>query len=254
MVALVNFKQYLLLIYNQYNFENTMNPLIQNNVDTNIDENKSFVVCCYFTASYKEHAMRLKESLVLFGLNYHLSQVEDAGYWEANTRIKPYFILEYLKLYPNMNIVYLDADALVKAPLDYFDTIETDISVYVAKGKKGMSHDYLTGTLFFKNTEATLKFINQWIEEQSAGKRTQVDQDSFDAAMIKCQSNLSVTPLPSGYIKIFDRENDGQVFIEQYQASRGQTKLRRQKIRRRNRIAGVVLIATIGIALYSVIN
>ena len=70
----------------------------------------------------------------------------------------------------------------------------------------------------------------------------------------KFENKISVEPLPAGYIKIFDKDYEGEIYIEQYQASRGQTKLRRQKIRRRNRIAGVVLLTTIGIALYSVMN
>jgi len=56
--------------------------------------------------------------------------------------------------------------------------------------------------------------------------------------------------LPAGYIKIFDKDYEGEIYIEQYQASRGQTKLRRQKIRRRNRIAGVVLLGGIIVATY----
>ena len=212
----------------------------------------SFIVCCFYTDSYRSHALNLKESLDKFNLNYYFKEVEDAGYWEANTRIKPHFILECLKKFPNKNILYLDADALVKKPLDYFNTITSDVAFYKTKGMPGMSHDYLASTMFFSNTANTMALVEQWITEQVDGKQTQVDQDSLDVAMEKLGHTLTVEALNPGYIKIFDKDYDGDIYIEQYQASRGHTKLKRQNIRKRNRfIGGVVLliVITIGILL-----
>ena len=218
-----------------------------------IGSQHTFIVCCFYTESYRTHALSLKKSLDYFDLNYYFKQVEDAGYWEANTRIKPHFILECLQKFPDKNILYLDADALVKKPLDYFNHITADVAFYKTKGMAGMSHDYLASTMFFQNTVNTIQLIEQWIAEQIDGKRTQVDQDSLDAAMHKIGDILSVEPLNPGYIKIFDKNYDGEVYIEQYQASRSQTKLKRQKIRQRNQflifssliIIGFVLIASI---------
>lgn len=215
----------------------------------NLSSQDSFIVCCFYTESYRDHALSLKESLDTFGLNYYIKQVEDAGYWEANTRIKPHFILSCLQKFPSKDVLYLDADALVKKPIDYFNHINSDVAFYKTKGMAGMSHDYLASTLFFKNTEPTRALVKQWIEEQKDGKRTQVDQDSLDAAMLKLENTLAIEPLPAGYIKIFDKDYEGEVYIEQYQASRSQTKLRRQKIRLRNRILGGMVL---GIGLISV--
>src|SRR5699024_7816853 len=136
-----------------------------------------------YTESYLTHALALKKSLDYFDLNYYSKQVEDAGYWEANTRIKPHFILECLQKFPDRNILYLDADALVKKPLDYFNHITADVAFYKTKGMAGMSHDYLASTMFFRNTVNTIQLLEQWIAEQIDGRRTQVDQDSLDAAM-----------------------------------------------------------------------
>ena len=210
----------------------------------------SYVICCFFTDSYHDHAMSLKRSLEAFDISYFFKQVEDAGYWEANTRIKPHFVLECLQKFPDKNIVYLDADAVVKKPLDYFNHIDADIAIYKTKGMAGMSHDYLASTMFFNNTANTHKLVEQWIAEQVDGKRTQVDQDSLDAAMTKLDGLLTIEPLNPGYIKIFDKEYEGEVFIEQLQASRGQTKLRRQRIRQRNRLIGVIALAVIIITVY----
>ena len=210
-----------------------------------ITSDHQFIVCCFYTESYRDHALSLKHSLEQFGLNYYFKQVEDAGYWEANTRIKPHFVLECLQKFPNLDVLYLDADAIVKKPLDYFNTITADIAVYETKGLPGMSHDYLTGTIFFKNTPQTLVLVEQWITEQVDGKQTQVDQDSLDEAMKKLKSTLTIEPLSPGYIKIFDKNYDGDIYIEQYQASRSQTKLRRQLIRKRNKYLAISLLSVI---------
>ena len=213
----------------------------------------SFIVCCFYTDSYRSHALNLKQSLDEFNLNYYFKEVEDAGYWEANTRIKPHFILECLKKFPNKNILYLDADALVKKPLDYFNTIDADVAFYKTKGLPGMSHDYLASTMFFSNTANTMVLVEQWITEQVDGKQTQVDQDSLDVAMEKLGDTLTVEALNPGYIKIFDKDYDGDIYIEQYQASRGHTKLKRQKIRQRNRIAIITALIIIALVAYGLL-
>lgn len=214
----------------------------------------SFIVVCFYTESYRDHALSLKDSLDEFNLNYYFTQVDDSGYWEANTRIKPHFVLECLQQFPDKNILYLDADALVKKPLDYFNHITADVAFYKTKGIPGMSHDYLASTMFFNNTTNTINLVKQWIAEQVDGRRTQVDQDSLDVAMDKLGSALTVEPLNPGYIKIFDKDYDGEVYIEQLQASRGQTKLKRQNIRTRNRIIGGVVLVFIAIMAYSMFS
>lgn len=217
---------------------------------TDISASDSFLVCCFYTDSYRDHALALKQSLEDFNVNYHFKEVEDAGYWEANTRTKPHFILECLQQFPDKDVLYLDADALVKKPLDYFNHIRADVAFYKTKGMPGMSHDYLASTMFFKNTATTISLVQQWIAEQVDGKRTQVDQDSLDTAMDKLGHTLTVEPLNPGYIKIFDKDYDGDVYIEQYQASRSHTKLKRKNIRTRNRIIGAVVLVVIVITIF----
>lgn len=210
------------------------------------NQSQSFIICCFFTPSYEINVQGLQASLEALDISYYLQPIADQGYWEANTRAKPHFLLHCLKHFPKYNIVYLDADAAVKKPLDYFDRLSADIGVYETHRQKGMSHDYLTGTIFLRNCPATLSFVEQWCQQQLNCNRTMVDQDSFDAAMRLCRDDLQVESLPLGYIKIFDREYDGDVFIEQFQASRGQTKLKRQLIRRRNKF---IIIGTLSLII-----
>ena len=187
-----------------------------------INDDSSFVVCCFYTSNYKTHADSLKSSLEKFELNYYFCEVEDAGYWEANTRLKPHFIEHCLNKFPEQAILYLDADAVVKKPLDYFNAVTVDVSFFDTRGMAGMSHDYLASTLFFNNTAATKTLVQSWIDAQKNGKRIQVDQDSLDMAMNEHRDDLVFEPLSEGYIKIFDREAsdyEGEIYIEQYQAS-----------------------------------
>ena len=153
-----------------------------------------------------------------------------------------------MQQFPEKDVLYLDADALVKKPLDYFNHVTADIAFYKTKGMPGMSHDYLASTMFFKNTSNTIKLVEQWITEQVNGKRTQVDQDSLDAAMEKIGDTLTVESLNPGYIKIFDKDYEGDIYIEQYQASRGQTKLKR------NRVIGVTALVVIAIIAHSMFS
>ena len=220
----------------------------------NLNASDNFLVCCFYTDSYRDHALSLKQSLDNFNLNYYFKEVEDAGYWEANTRIKPHFILECLQQFPEKDVLYLDADALVKKPLDYFNHITADVAFYKTKGMSGMSHDYLASTMFFKNTPNTIELVQQWIAEQVNSKRTQVDQDSLDMAMEKLGDTLAVEPLNPGYIKIFDKDYNGDVYIEQYQASRRHTKLKRKNIRTRNRILGLIALSIVLIATYLIVK
>ncbi|MBS9777970.1 MAG: hypothetical protein KGV50_04320 [Gammaproteobacteria bacterium] len=221
---------------------------------TFLNPNDSFIVCCFFTKSYLTHAASLKQSLDNVSLGYYFKEVEDAGYWEANTRIKPHFILDCLEKFPQKNILYLDADAVVKQKLDYFNHISADVAFYNTKGMEGMSHDYLASTLFFNNNENTHKLVKQWIKEQENGSKTQVDQDSLDNAMQQLENELTVEPLPTGYIKIFDKDYTGEIYIEQYQASRSQTKLRRKRIRQRNQAILLAFFILIIISLWKYVT
>lgn len=228
-----------------------MNDVLANS--QHLSSQDKFIVVCFFTPNYHDHALRLKGTLDKFNLNYYFEEVADAGFWEANTRLKPHFIQRCLQKFPEYGILYLDADAGVVKPLNYFNELaqkDIDVAFYYTRGLPNMSHDYLASTLYFNNTPTTNALVQQWIDEQKDGKRTQVDQDSLDSAMLKFAGKIKVEPLNTGYIKIFDKDYDGEVFIEQYQASREQPKLRRQLIRRRNRIIGVVVLVLIGLGLY----
>ncbi len=199
-----------------------------------------FLTCCFFTDAYLTDAEHLRASLAQTQTPHFLKHYSSRGYWEANTRIKPEFLLVCLQRFPDRDIVYLDADSIVHAPLELFFSFPGDLGVFVAPPNSRLSHRYLTGTLYLRNTAAVRNFVQDWIDAQS-GMVLSVDQDSFTAA-IERNPSLAVTPLPESYVKIFDRGNTAPV-IEHFQASRRHVKLQRALKKCRNMLLAALAIA-----------
>lgn len=198
-----------------------------------------YIVCAYFTDDYAKEAEALKVSLHAFGLPYYLRRFPTRRYWEANTRIKPEFLLDCLARFAKHDIVYLDADAIVRAPLALFEHFDGDLGVFVAPDGAKFSHRYLTGTLYLRNNAVVHAFVRSWIQGQSS-MVLGVDQDSFSAAMAQ-HAGLKVVPLPAAYVKIHDRGDDIPV-IEHFQASRHRVKLQRALKKARNFVAGLIAV------------
>jgi hypothetical protein len=204
-----------------------------------LDGQQSYIVCAYFTPNYLEEIKSLHESLINFKLNYYLYPHEDLGYWEKNTRAKPNFILKCLDKFPNLNIVYTDADSIFRRNPDLFNNLDEDIAIFKApQNSDYFTHDYLTSTIYFRNNQKSRELIQQWINEQHAGA-LQVDQDSFDIA-VKKMPDIKLYNLPFSYVKVFDQAPSTEPVIEHFQASRKQVKLKNHYRRWRNRILGLI--------------
>jgi hypothetical protein len=199
-----------------------------------------FVACCFFTDSYAAEAEQLRASLERTGTPYFLKRCRSRGYWEANTRIKPEFLLDCLQRFPGRDIVYLDADSVVRAPLSLFFDFPGDVGVFVAPASSGLSHRYLTGTLYLRNTTAVHAFVKDWVDAQN-GMVLGVDQDSFTAAIDR-NPGLGIHPLPESYVKIFDRGSEPAI-VEHFQASRTRIKLQRAIKKSRNAVLGGLVVA-----------
>lgn len=198
-----------------------------------------FLVCAFYTDTYAAEAAQLRASLERTGTPYFLKRCPSRGYWEANTRIKPEFLRDCLQRFAGRDVVYLDADSVVRSPLRLFFDFDADLGVFVAPGDGGFSHRYLTGTLYLRNGPPTRAFVDDWIAAQD-GMLLGVDQDSFTAA-IERHPALSIGPLPESYVKIFDRGTETPV-VEHFQASRRHVKLQRAIKKVRNVVIGAGLL------------
>ncbi len=213
-----------------------------------------YIVCAYYTENYADEIKSLHQSLQKFKLNHYLFPHEDLGYWEKNTRAKPAFILQCLEQFKDYNIVYTDADSVFCQTPELFEKIQEDISVFCSPPDNNyFTHDYLTGTLFFKNNTINRELITHWIAAQNSSS-LQVDQDGFHIAMRKMKEErtppITIYPLPFSYIKVTDQQQEIEPVIEHFQASRKQVKLRNKVRRYRNRAIALLLLILIGVILY----
>lgn len=199
-----------------------------------------FLACGFFTDGYVTEAEQLRASLEGTGTPHFLKRYASRGYWEANTRIKPEFLLDCLRRFPGRDIVYLDADSVVRAPLELFFHFGADLGVFVAPDDAKLTHRYLTGTLYLRNTPAMHAFVQDWIAAQD-GMVLGVDQDSFTHA-VERHPELTIGPLPESYVKIYDRGTATPV-IEHFQASRRRVKLQRTIKKTRNVAIGLIFVA-----------
>ncbi len=213
-----------------------------------------FVACAFYTSNYLSKVLRLKESLDRFGLNYHLKLVPRRPTWEATTRRKPSFIECCLDRFPDKDVLYLDADAIVRKSPDILNDINSDVGLLFTPisrdGKRYLS--IASGTLYIRNTPGGRRFTKVWkINEPNVGPL------GLDEDMIYCAFNeldgISFTALPRSYSKIFDSAGPDPV-IEHFQASRKQLKLSKF-VRRARRAAPIaLLVAAVFIIVTAVIR
>ncbi len=197
-----------------------------------------YVVCAFYTPNYTEQVNRLKASLELLGINHHLRCLPRRATWEATTRLKPLFVVDCLKRFPDLDVLYVDADAVLhQAPL-FFDDVTTDVALLFApvtrSGKRYLS--IAAGTLYIRNTAGGRRFAETWARQESKSSPLTLDEDMIYMAFPELEG-VTFTALPRAYSKIFDADGPVPV-IEHFQASRSQFKL--GKLLRKSRRAIVI--------------
>lgn len=121
------------------------------------------LISAYFTTdNYVLEADRLKASLSRLELPAHVIPVAPLGGWGAAVMWKPSFILSQLENNPGRDVFYVDADAEFLDVPDWslFDGV--DASWHVFKRHPTHEAEFLTGTLFFRNTPDVREFVKCW--------------------------------------------------------------------------------------------
>ena len=205
-----------------------------------------YVVCAFYTPNYLPQVSSLKASLEAQGINHYLKRYEPRGGWEANTRMKPVFVAHCLERFPGTDIVYLDADAVVRKPLEAFQNMTSDVTMlFHPTFEYGRWYLRISaGTLAVRNTEGGRKFARLWAAGEAKANKTTVDEDMVYMAFADL-AGVSITVLPPDYYKIYDAPGL-EPTIEHFQASRSQSKIRKNR-RRALQIAGWTLLG-IGVA------
>lgn len=186
----------------------------------------AYITVAFFTFNtiYEQEIKNLETSLKKLGMKYHLLGVPDLGSWVKNCAHKPKFIRQMMHEYPDFNILYVDADAIIQQKPVLFDDFDGDVGIHYRNGV-----ELLSGTIFLKNTGEVQTLIEQWINIQEY-KQDVWDQKVLAEVINMAKSDrpgplanldLKIIDLPPTYTQIFDTmKNAGKPVIEHFQASR----------------------------------
>ena len=183
-----------------------------------------FRVIAFYTKDtpYEQEVGNLEVSLNKFEIPYHFMGYKNLGSWVKNCAIKSEFIRDMLIKFPNEDLLYLDADAIVIAYPKYFDTFQGDLGTHMYHGR-----EMLSGTIYLRNNIKIQQLVDLWVTEQKMFPE-KWDQKVLQSVVKKSASSLGiqVTNIPAGCVKIFDRDANVQdVCIVHNQASRRFKKL-----------------------------
>lgn len=182
-----------------------------------------FIVIAYYTGNtlYEDYAKELIQSLKLYDILYHVERIDDLGGWYKNIGHKPTFIKRMLLKFSDLNIVYVDCDARFFKYPKLFDELGLDVNVAAHEfdrrnwGRGDNKTEVLSGTIFLRNNETTLKLVEKWEQE------CQANPWAFDQKLLENILAGDYYRLPGEYCKIFDtmRSIRNPVIVH-YQASR----------------------------------
>ena len=186
----------------------------------------NFTVIAFYTTQYKiytNYAKQFIASVINTGLNYDVKSIESKGNWQENTMYKREFIQETLEKLKSP-ILYIDIDAIVKAPLLYFSHINCDVACSI-QNFPHRQNEMLGGTIFMRYSERVLSFLRQW-ETFNSMYQGKLEQANMQHAVNHCMVNegLIFENLSPSYCYITDLTRraypDIVPKIEHYQASR----------------------------------
>lgn len=168
------------------------------------------VVTYHTPGEYAKVCQNLIESLKRHQISYTVFERPALGSWLQNVNQKPGVILNAMLTIP-YDIVWLDADSVVKRFPALFDTIKTDIAVCQRPNLVA------SGTIFLKNTETVKNFVYDWCRAVDL-VRQRNDQDALRDTLTT-HPEITQTTLPWSYCAIADFYKEEPV-IAQNQASR----------------------------------
>lgn len=183
-----------------------------------------FVVVSFYTKGtyYEEEIKSLIASCERLGIEIEAEGLENQGSWNENCHIKPFFILEALKRH-NKPILWIDADAIVCQPLDYFVSLEADFAVRIQEDiPENDPSKVISATIYAKPSSTPL--IEKWCAISEKEKNYFTDQECLREAILAFKDKLIIQSLSPSFCSIIDLEKDQKnpypIIIAQTQASR----------------------------------
>jgi hypothetical protein len=154
---------------------------------------------------YEQEVKDLESDLKRFNLPYKLYGYESRGDWTKNTMVKAELIQRALKEYPNEDVIWLDADAvIVKEPKLFHELKDKtfDICCHYLKTRYN-PNELLSGTIIFRNNDVVNSLVDDWVNDSEEVNWDQkILQKYVDG---KYEGKLKKLALPIEYIKIRPR-------------------------------------------------
>jgi hypothetical protein len=176
--------------------------------------NCRFITVAFYTVNtgYEKEVQNLLASMQGLDLSYEVWGIESLGSWQKNTQIKANFIKMMLLKY-KQPVAYIDADNIFHRYPELYNIIGADFAAHYFKGT-----ELASGVCFFNYTEATLRLVDEWIEENKNNSETW-DQRTLQKIY---EANIEIIffPLPVSYAYFDLQEPMDNPVIEGFQASR----------------------------------
>jgi len=199
---------------------------------------RKWIVVSFFTVGtgYEKEAQKLEASLKRFGLDYYFYPCEPQESWRANLNYKSQIILDAFDRFPDRDIVFIDADGIVREDPTLFDRLSDGLDVDLAahfhpyKGTMINGGSLLSGTLWFRNSDRGRRIVEKWHEigiRYPTIRHQHCLRVAINELAERDNFKVKVFKLPREYTLIFDyyRRDRPRPVIEHFQASR---RLRRQ--------------------------
>ena len=181
----------------------------------------SYRIVSYYTedTAYKDIMINyLMPSLVTHKIPNFLFVLKDKGTWKQNMLLQPSIIGLAMKTFPNDNIVWMDADTIIRKDPILFTKIpqRCDIGLYymtyedhygeITKGVPSPMPEVSTSVIYFKNCPKTLALVEKWMklcENEATNKRVTLSNIVNDTL----SDDLSFFVLPREYAYLVERED-----------------------------------------------
>lgn len=131
-----------------------------------------WIAISFYTAGtgYEQEVNKLIASLKTFKLPHHVFSFNPTGTWRGNLNFKSESILKGFDMFPGKDIVFIDADGIVRQYPTLFDELSShrrfDLSAHFFKydPKSGDPDELLSGTLWIQNNETGRALVKRWHE------------------------------------------------------------------------------------------
>lgn len=194
---------------------------------------RRWIVVSLFTSGtgYEQEAGKLRASLDALGIDHYVFAYPSVGSWRGNLNYKSASILEAFDRFPDKDIVFIDADAVVRSYPTRFDELSEcgvyDMAAHFFEQSRVERGELLSGTLWFANNDAARRLVREWDEYGRRNPGTR-HQKCLQAVLKASGDRVRVYRLPLEYTCIFDHpaRRGKEAVIEHFQASRRYRKQR----------------------------